>query len=149
MLRLLLFAYGALLEPKRLRRRCPGAVVLGRARLPDHQLAFTRYSRSERGGVADIVPQPGVSVWGALCEVDEACLAALDEYEGTPRAYRRETVLVVDDGGVEREAFAYAANKTGDFAPSRQYLGVIVRGAREHGLPEEYVQAIERVRPHS
>lgn len=149
MSRILYFAYGALMEPLRFRRRCPGAVAVGRARLPDHRLAFTRYSRNERGGVADIVPQPGADVWGALYEVDEACLAALDEYEGVPRAYRRETVRVIDDEGAEREAVAYIANRTGEFAPSRQYLAVIARGAREHGLPEEYVQEIERMRTYA
>jgi len=60
----LYFAYGSNLHVGQFKRRCPGAVVVGRARLPDHQLAFTRYSRNERGGVADIVPQSGASVWG-------------------------------------------------------------------------------------
>ncbi len=146
---ILYFAYGSNLDLRQFRRRCPGAVVVGRARLPDHRLAFTRYSSNRRGGVADIVHQPGVEVWGALYEVDEACLAALDEYEGVPQAYRRETVRVVDDGGLEREAVAYIANRTGEFAPSRQYLALIARGARDHGLPEEYVLAIEQVRTHS
>ena len=149
MSRVLYFAYGSNLDLVRFRRRCPGAVVIGRARLPDYQLAFTRYSRSERGGVADIVPQPGAEVWGALYEIDEACLGTLDEYEGAPRAYRRETVRVVDDEGVEREGMAYVANRTGAFAPSRQYLAVVARGARAHGLPKEYVQAIEQVRTYA
>ncbi len=149
MARVLYFAYGANLESRRFRRRCPSAVVLGRARLADYQLAFTRYSRAERGGVADIVAQPDAEVWGALYDIDDGCFAALDEYEGAPRAYRRETVRVTDDTGASHEAVAYIANKTGEFAPSRQYLAIIARGARDHGLPEEYVQAIEGVRPHS
>src|SRR3990172_11142414 len=85
MSRLLYFAYGSNLDLRRFRRRCPAAAVVGRARLPDHQLSFTRYSRTSKGGVADIVPEPGAEVWGALYEVDEPCLAALDEYEGVPR----------------------------------------------------------------
>ena len=149
MSRVLYFAYGANLDLRRFRRRCPGATVVGRARLPDYQLAFTRYSRAEKGGVADIVPQPGAEVWGALYEIDESCFDALDEYEGAPRAYRREVVRVIDDAGVEREAVAYVANKTGDFAPSRQYLAQIARGARDHHLPEEYVRALEDVRTYA
>ncbi len=116
MSRTVYFAYGSNLGARRFRRRCPGATVIGRARLPDHQLAFTRYSRHERGGVADIVPQPGASVWGVLYEIDEACLGALDDYEGAPRAYRREAVRVIDDAGEEREVLAYAANRTVNFA---------------------------------
>ena len=149
MSRILYFAYGSNLDLRRFRRRCPGATVAGRARLPDYQLAFTRYSRAEKGGVADIVPQPGAEVWGALYEIEASCLAALDGYEGAPRAYRRSPVRVIDDAGSEREAVAYVGNKTGEFAPSRQYLAQITRGAREHGLPEEYVQALEEKRTHA
>jgi gamma-glutamylcyclotransferase len=147
--RALYFAYGSNLDLRRFRRRCPGATVAGRARLAEHALAFTRYSRAEKGGVADIVPQPGATVWGALYEIDEGCFRALDEYEGAPREYRRETVVVIDDAGVEREAVAYVGNKTGEFAPSRQYLAQITRGAREHELPEEYVRTLESVRTHA
>jgi gamma-glutamylcyclotransferase len=142
----LYFAYGANLDLRRFRRRCPGATVVGRARLPNYQLAFTRYSRAEKGGVADIVPQPGAEVWGALYEIDASSFAALDDYEGAPRAYRREPVRVIDNAGLEREATAYIGNKTGDFAPSRQYLAQITRGAREHNLPEEYVRALGETR---
>ncbi len=146
---ILYFAYGSNLDLRQFQRRCPGSVVVGRARLPGYQLAFTRYSRNRKGGVADIVPQPGAEVWGALYDVDEPCMAALDEYEGVPRHYRRETVRVFDDEGVEREAVAYIANRTGEFAPSRQYLAIIARGAREHRLPEEYIRAIEQVRTYT
>ncbi len=147
--RILYFAYGANLDLRRFRRRCRGATVVGRARLPDYQLAFTRYSSADKGGVADIVAQPGVEVWGALYEIDQSCFAALDDYEGAPRAYRREPVRVIDDTGVEREAVAYIGNKTGEFAPSRQYLAQITRGARDHGLPEEYVRSLEATRTHA
>jgi gamma-glutamylcyclotransferase len=147
--RVLYFAYGANLDLRRFRRRCAGAKVLGRARLAGYQLAFTRYSTAEKGGVADIVPEPDAEVWGVLYEIDASCFAALDDYEGAPRAYRRETLRVVDDSGAEHEANVYIANRTGHFAPSRAYLAQIVGGAREHALPEEYVRAIEETRTHA
>jgi gamma-glutamylcyclotransferase (GGCT)/AIG2-like uncharacterized protein YtfP len=147
--RVLYFAYGANLDLRRFRRRCPGANVAGRARLPGYQLAFTRYDRHEKGGVADIVPEPGAEVWGALYEIDASSFAALDDYEGAPRAYRRALVRVIDDAGVEREAVAYIGNKTGAFAPSRAYLAQITRGARDHALPEGYVHALEQTRTHA
>ena len=140
------FAYGSNLDLRQMRRRCPGSVALGRARLPGYRLAFTRYATKRRGGVADVIAEEGAEVWGALYDIDEANLAALDEFEGAPRAYRRETIAVIDDEGAEREAFIYIANRTGTFAPGRDYLALIVRGAREHGLPEEYIRAIEQVR---
>jgi len=149
MSRISYFAYGSNLDLRGFKRRCRGATVAGRARLPDHRLSFTRYSRAEKGGVADIVPQPGAEVWGALYEIDASSFAALDDYEGAPRAYRRETVRVADDKGAEHEAIAYIANKTGEFAPSREYLAQITRGARDHGLPEEYVRHLERTRTYA
>ena len=146
MARSLYFAYGSNLHLRQFARRCPGAKPAGRARLPDYRLAFTRYSTKRKGGVADIVPEPGAEVWGALYEVDETHLASLDQHEGVPRSYRRETILVFDDDAQEREVFTYIANRTGRFAPSRMYLDLIVTGAREHKLPEAYVAAIEQVR---
>ena len=148
MARVLYFAYGANMDTRRFRRRCPGSVVLGRALLRNYRLAFTRYDSHEKGGVADIVAEAGAQVWGALYDIDEACLRALDQYEGAPQAYRRETVRVADDRGVEHQAVAYVANKTGEFAPGRTYLALIVRGARDHELPEEYVKSIEETKTH-
>lgn len=146
---ILYFAYGSNLDLRQMRRRCPGSEVVGRARLPDYRLGFTRYATKRKGGVADIVPEPGAEVWGALYSVDEAGMASLDEFEGVPRAYRRIDVVVLDDEDIEREAIAYFANKTGEFAPGRAYLGLIITGCRDHKLPEEYVQALESIRTHA
>ena len=145
----LYFAYGSNLSLQQFARRCPGAKPAGRARLVEYRLAFTRYSTKRKGGVADIVPEPGATVWGALYEVDESHLMALDEFEGVPRAYLRQPVRVLDDGDAEREALAYFANRTGEFAPSRAYLDIILRGARDHGLPEDYTAALEGLRTYA
>jgi gamma-glutamylcyclotransferase (GGCT)/AIG2-like uncharacterized protein YtfP len=128
------------------RRRCPGARPLGPALLRGYRMEFTRYDRTRKGGVADIVPEPGAEVWGALYDIDDACLVTLDRHENVPRAYRREPVRVIDDAGAEREAQTFVANQTGHFAPSRQYLGIIVQGARDHGLPEAYVESLQQMK---
>ena len=145
----LYFAYGSNLDIRQMRRRCPGSEVVGRARLPDYRLGFTRYATKRKGGVADIVPEPGAEVWGALYSVDDAGMASLDEFEGVPRAYRRIDVVVLDDEDIERESIAYFANKTGEFAPGRAYLELIITGCRDHKLPDEYVQALESIRTHA
>jgi gamma-glutamylcyclotransferase (GGCT)/AIG2-like uncharacterized protein YtfP len=132
-----------------MRRLCPSAEALDRAQLPEHSLAFTRYSRSEKGGVADVIQRRGASVWGVIYRINQTCLGALDRYEDAPRAYRREKAIVLDASGQQREAFVYVANRTGDFAPSRSYRDRIVRGARERGLPDDYLRELEAVTPHS
>jgi gamma-glutamylcyclotransferase len=142
----LYLAYASNMDPRTFARRCPKAKALGRARLPGYRLAFSRYSKQRRGGSADVVEDGSADVWGVLYEVDDECLAAMDGVEGVPTAYRRVTVPVVDDAGQVHDALTYVANKTGEFLPSKQYLEVIVGGARAHGLPEEYIRALEQVR---
>ncbi len=149
MSRHLYFAYGSNLKLRQLQRRCPGSTVVGRARLPGYRRAFTRYATKRKGGVADIVAEEDAEVWGVLYDVDDEGMASLDAFEGVPRAYRRETVRVTDDEGVEREAETYDANKTGEFAPCREYLDLIVTGGREHGLPDEYIRSVEAVKTHA
>jgi gamma-glutamylcyclotransferase len=131
------------MDPQTYRRRCPTAKDLGRARLPGYRLAFTRYSRGRRGGSADAVVDDASEVWGVLYEVDDACLKAMDKVEGAPHAYRRETVTVVAAEGTTLEAITYVANKTGEFRPNKSYLAVILRGARAHNLPTDYVAILE------
>jgi len=142
----LYFAYGSNLDVRQMRRRCPGSSVVGRAWLPDYRLAFTRYSTKRKGGVADIVAEPGATVWGALYQCNDSDMAALDQFENVPYSYRRIDVVVFDDQKNELEAVAYFANKTGEFAPGRDYLGLIVTGSRDHKLPDEYVAALEAIR---
>jgi gamma-glutamylcyclotransferase (GGCT)/AIG2-like uncharacterized protein YtfP len=142
----LYFAYASNMEPRRFRRLCPGATVVGPARLPGRRLAFSRYSRQRRGGSADIVPDAEAEVWGVLYEVGDADLDTLDRSEDVPAAYRREAVTVEDAEGHKRQAVTYVANRTGDFLPHRDYLRLIVQGAEARGLPEQYVAALRQIR---
>jgi gamma-glutamylcyclotransferase len=146
MARELYFAYASNMEPRRFRRLCPGGALVGPARLPAYRLAFSRYSRQRRGGSADVVPDPDSEVWGALYEVDEDDLAAMDRNEGVPAAYRRQVVTVLDEAGEERQAVTYTANPTGDFLPHKEYLRVILQGAEARGLPPEYVESLRQIR---
>ena len=135
----LYFAYASNMDPKRFRRLCPRGAFVGPARLPDHRLAFSRYSSQRRGGSADVAPDAESEVWGVLYQVSTADLDALDRSENVPAAYRREEVVVEDAEGRERQAVTYVANRTGDFLPHRDYLALIVQGAEARGLPQEWV----------
>jgi gamma-glutamylcyclotransferase (GGCT)/AIG2-like uncharacterized protein YtfP len=125
---------------------CPGHRFLGAAELPKHRLAFTRRSLRTGTGVADVLAAPGASVWGALYALDQAQLAAIDEKEGNGWAYERRAVRVIAGEG-ELEAFAYAviAPDAEHVQPSREYLQALLDGARERGLPEDYVAALAAV----
>jgi gamma-glutamylcyclotransferase len=144
----LYFAYGRNMGTRAMELACPGHRCLGAAELRDHRLAFTRRSLRTGTGVADVLAAPGSSAWGALYSLDHAHLAAIDEKEGNGWAYERRAVRVLTAGG-EHEAFAYAviAPDAEHVQPSREYLQALVEGARERGLPEDYVAALAAVAP--
>lgn len=140
------FAYGANLGAELMASVCPGHRALGTAELRDHRLAFRRRSLRTGTGVADIFPEPGHSVWGALYELDETGLAAIDEKEGNGMNYRRVPVVVTRSDGTHAEAFAYMViEPVPHVAPSAEYLNGIVAAGRILGFPETYIEAVLRI----
>jgi gamma-glutamylcyclotransferase (GGCT)/AIG2-like uncharacterized protein YtfP len=154
---MLYFAYASNLDPEQMKRRAPGSAVVGLAELRDHRVAFTQYSSTWGGGVASIQPAHGESVWGVLFEVTDEDLASLDGYENFKGAgnqhnsYEREHVWVEltrpDDGSLPRRlrAWVYIAKTWNPSPPSVRYRDAIVRGARHHRLPDDYVERLAAV----
>jgi len=152
----LYFAYGSNLDPDQMRTRCPGHRVVGVGALHDHRLTFPRWTERWEGGAASIQPAHGPVVWGVLYELDDEDLAALDRAEGfhapgdPHNAYERETMSVElvrpADGSIPRRVRAqvYVARPANPAPPSRRYLDTIVRGARHHRLPAEWIEALEK-----
>ena len=70
----------------------------------------------------------------------EAC-AFLDRTEGVDRGlYRRIAIEVVTDEGERLAAFAYLGEaRDPTRKPSARYLGLLLAGAREVALPDDYV----------
>ena len=124
--RLTVFAYGSNLDEQQMRQRCPEAVVLGRARLPNHAMVFGGYSARWDGPVASLGRLDGAELQGLLYGLTEADLARLDASEGVPFAYGRVTKLVVDEHGRRRRAQVYLlAGEVELGEPGRRYYGVI------------------------
>lgn len=142
----LYFAYGSNLGPSIFAARCPAAVFVGAAVLDGFRVAFTRFSKNRGGGVADVVASVGSHVWGSLYEVTNEDLERLDEFEGTPHAYQRETCRVRSLNGEHVSAWIYSVvMKRDEFRPSRAYWRLLVGGAAEAGLPAEYRAALEAI----
>jgi gamma-glutamylcyclotransferase (GGCT)/AIG2-like uncharacterized protein YtfP len=130
-----------------MKRRCPSAKFVAAAKLRDYELNFTGTSTMWGGGVADLKPVKGRVVEGVLWEITEADLKPLDEYEGYPRVYVRRNVEVETRDGRKMQAFAYFMVKPGMYkAPSRRYMQLLVSGAEEHGLSDEYVMWLETIK---
>ena len=145
----LYFAYGSNMSTERLRGRVPAARARGIGRLPNHRLRWHKLGR-DGSGKCDIEPaQTGDDVWGVLFEVAWDEKPALDAAEGLGTGYFEKEVRIVTVDG-ERLALTYHANpRRTDAAlrPRGWYRNHVVRGAREHGLPADYVRELEAIEP--
>lgn len=139
-------------------RRCPGAVLVGTARLDGHR--FVIGSR----GVATVVRESGSAVYGVLWALDAAGERALDEYEGVAEEwYARLTLAVAKlrpvvaerPGGapgargrarLRVKALLYVACDESPGRPRPAYLERIIRSARAAGFPPDYVAGLRRWR---
>jgi len=154
---MLYFAYGSNLDPDQMRERCPESRIVGLALLRDHRLTFPLHSEPWGGGADGLEHAHGGLVWGVLYELSETDLGSLDRYEGWKgpgdhhNLYDRDMVTVeltrADDGSVPRRvrATTYFARTLNPTPPSRRYMDTLIRGARYHRLPPEYVEWLESV----
>lgn len=151
---ILYFAYGSNLRRAQMDRLCPGHHFIGPAQLAGHRLAFTLPDDEWEGGVADVQPAKGETVWGALYRVSRDGLAALDEYElhdpSGPREHdayvRRKVEVQTMDGRMWPGVECYFVSRpAGHVPPSARYRATLLDGARESGFPEAYVKAMHRI----
>jgi len=138
------FAYGSnLLASQMVRRTGPlqtGANAPRRATLANYRVAFNH--RGTDGMIYANIVTPGDGVLGVVYRCSKAALAKLDRFE---TGYERREVSVVDQLGNTLTAIAYVGKPDSIAAagrPSDEYLARIVDGAREYGLPEEYIETI-------
>jgi len=141
MSRLLYFAYGSNLDAEQLAQRCPSSRGLYRARLPDHRLDFTYFSRRWVGGAADVLPHSGEEVWGAVYELAEADLMRLDRYEA---GYDRVVLRVEADDGALHHAVSYTVTAKYNFPPTETYVERMLRGGERWKLPTHYLEQLRR-----
>src|SRR4051812_42415618 len=120
----------------------PDARFVGPARLPGFRLELRRRSFRWGGGAADVVERDGHQVWGALYELPE--LELLDRKEGIGLAYRRREVEV-DAEGEPTAALVYEVidKEPQEVPPAPEYAALLLRGARERGLPGDWLRELE------
>jgi hypothetical protein len=136
------FAYGSNLDRGTFlgrRRMEPLATAIGV--LHDFELRFDLPVGPGERGVANVAPRSGAHVWGALYQLTHADAGRLDATEGVGRGvYRRLAVEVVTPAGERVAAYTYRSEfSRPERKPSRRYLGRLLTGARELGLPEVWI----------
>ena len=151
---MLYFAYGSNMIWKQMKERCPSARFLCRARLPDYKLAFTWFSSTRKCGVADVTPLEGSCVWGVVYQIGARDVGRLDWKEGyrpgrASNSYEPIERHVEEEGKGDRPlrvTFYVVRERTSSpLKPSQKYKRLMVDGARNWRLPEEYVRELERI----
>jgi gamma-glutamylcyclotransferase (GGCT)/AIG2-like uncharacterized protein YtfP len=136
----LYFAYGSNLKWGRMRQRVPSARREAVAFLDHHRLVCNKRGR-DGSAKANLVQAAGHRVWGVLYRIERIHLALLDGFE---TGYERVEVEVrTATGGVQRASTYRSDRITRDPIPFDWYRGLILEGAREHGLPEDYLSVLE------
>jgi cation transport regulator ChaC len=140
------FAYGSNMSRAQMALRT-GPIRAGNeaprvAQLRGYRFAFT--TRSTDGLIyANVMASaPDDVVRGVLYRCGPAGMIVLDDYEA---GYERRHVTVTDEAGRNYEATVYVGLPECTVEPGRptaRYRDIVLSGAREFGLPNEYVQRI-------
>ncbi len=141
--RLWYFAYGSNLDAGTfLGRRRMQPLDWRRARLDRYRLVFDLpVGRGERA-VANVRPDVEAHVHGVAWLLSMREVWHLDRSEGVHRGYYRRlpVQLALEDGSALR-AFTYASSRGREGRkPSARYRGLLLAGARQHGLPETWIE---------
>jgi gamma-glutamylcyclotransferase (GGCT)/AIG2-like uncharacterized protein YtfP len=122
---------------------------VSRAQLPDFRLVWNFYSETRRGGAANVEPFAGHTLHGLALLVDDVVFAGIDKKEGYPHVYDRTQKLVELASGARVDAWVYRVSperaRREFVAPTRHYRGLLIQGARAHGLPAFYIEELERL----
>ena len=142
---MLYFSYGSFLNLETLRIHSPSARFISKAVLLNFELQFNYHSKTYDGGVTGVEPTQGERTLGVLYDVPPVEMEKLDIVEGVPVGiYYRQTVTVVDEDGKEHRAETYrTTDPKGPFTPTKRYLSLMIKGAKEHALDLDYIKELE------
>lgn len=134
------FAYGSNLNLEHMRRICGWhCSLLCRTSLPDYEIGL------DSRGYANIRPKKGETIYGLLYEIDEDGIHMLDKFEGYPKVFDRQEVMVFDENNVKYKAQVYI-EPPGEFGGTEakaEYFRRVVAAAYEHKLPQEWIRKLE------
>jgi gamma-glutamylcyclotransferase (GGCT)/AIG2-like uncharacterized protein YtfP len=134
----LTFAYGSNMDAQAMAARCPGARLIGRARLPRHRVDLMP------GGFATLVRDASATAQGALWELSFGDLAALDRYEGA--GYAKISQPVLREKGAAVRALIYVGKSgAGAGRAPEDYMRNLIEAARALGLPRDYIDGLRRL----
>ena len=147
MAQFLYFGYGSNMLTDKLKRpdRCPSAVKIDVCRTDKYTLKFHKVS-SDESGKGDMAKAESETdeLYGVAFSIDKSEESNLDRAEGYGYGYDKKEIDVEGiTKGPLRVWTYYATNINPELKPYHWYKKQTVEGARENGLPEDYIKKIE------
>lgn len=144
---MLCFGYGSNMPKARIEGRVGPCERLGPAFLTGYTLRFHKLSKKDGSAKCDAfrTGNPDDRLWGVLDRLSDGQLVDLDRFEGP--GYRRITAHVTL-GKRTVDAALYVAKPDAvnpELHPFDWYKAWVLMGARELGLPVDYIESIEAV----
>jgi hypothetical protein len=131
----------------RIQHRIESVTVVSAARLHGHVLRFHKKS-VDGSAKCDIeyTSNKDDIVHGVVFEIPAGEKRILDRYEGLGNGYdEKQVIIVLPHGGSLSAATYYATHIDESLSPYHWYKEHVIRGAREHALPDEYIAAIAAI----
>ncbi|NKB56434.1 MAG: gamma-glutamylcyclotransferase [Alphaproteobacteria bacterium] len=145
------FAYGANMHASAFReRRGMRPAEWRTGRVPGYRLRFNLDGRPKgKAAPANISTDPEAEVWGVLYRITLRELVRLNVTEGVPGPrYQPVELPAHDQQGNRLTAIGYMADGNDeDGRPSLRYITLLRDGARDHGLPEQWIDHLHNVQP--
>ena len=141
------FAYGSNMLTTRLERRCPGASRVGCADAGDHAIEFSKPS-IDKSGKATLRHTTGGRTSGVLFKIPITERDQLDDCEGVGNGYERCDALPVrllDDDKILKATTYLATSPDSSLKPYDWYLALVIAGAQEHRISDEYLAELRCV----
>lgn len=138
----LYLAYGSNLNIEQMKRRCPTATIYGKGAVRGYRLLF---KGTEGNAYLTIEPCQGEAVPVVVWDIKPDDELALDRYEGYPRLYEKEDMIIELETGEVVETMVYimtdkVEGRTSLNMPSERYLITVAEGYKSAGFDVEVIQ---------
>jgi gamma-glutamylcyclotransferase (GGCT)/AIG2-like uncharacterized protein YtfP len=147
-----MFSYGANLSHESLTNRGVCVVKSERAILKDYRLVFNKVSQSglESGTYANVEPQEGSEVHGALHLMTVADVQKLDKVEGPGYGRLQLKVHTYDNEEVIAHTYlqteSYPVSPLIEGSPGERYIKLIIFGAKQTKLAPEWIEKLQSIK---
>lgn len=145
------FAYGEKMFSPNLLKDIPHAQTVGVAKLIGYKLFFHNRGQDDFSGKCNILPvkDPSQEVFGVLYDITQEEQYILDkEVLGTNQVINLQVHPLHSSTTAPEFAFTYVAHKENvfeDLVPFHWYKEMVILGAREHQLPDDYIHMLEQM----